>query len=550
MSYVRHMLHTNQRGRRRLRLACLSTLVSIALLAISGDALGQTRSAGAESEGDSDPTRFYSSAYLPLDHWAYRYVDVLVARGALEGLSPFVQPYRRLDIAAAILRAEDRAELSEVEREWLLAVKDELRQEIELLTGAATQDVEFKGQFAVGLKGLSHTHRDPLRPEGDEKLFPTLDLQLRGEAPMVTGALRMRWDNHYLNDPQFPEGRAIESRQCDPVIAECGYRVEDGYVEVQLPYVRVFFGRMDRNWGLPGRDGLLISPYAYSYDHIGYRFGNERLALTGLYAPFNDFGGDTARHFASHRFDWRILDNLQVSVGESVVYGGENRRIDFNLTNPVGVWEISGSSEGRERNALGMAEVWWRPRSDLVTYGAFMVDNTSVGDEGAGKASGFNQYAAALGVQLPAFQRNLALRGDFTLVNSLAYRSRVDFWEYYTLDEIGLAQDKTDVIVVSLRGDWFPAPNWILVPGLDLMWKGEDDIRLPFPEDAFRGHDLLLVGVIEKTVRASLGGRWHHRRGDVRWDVGLNIVKNDAHIERDWRLIGAARVQAEIRQVF
>ncbi|NIN11943.1 MAG: hypothetical protein GTO61_11180, partial [Gemmatimonadales bacterium] len=47
--------------------------------------------------------------------------------------------------------------------------------------------------------------------------------------------------------------------------------------------------------------------------------------------------------------------------------------------NPVGVWEISGSGEGQERNAMGLLEVWWRIYDDLVTYGAFMVDNTAVG---------------------------------------------------------------------------------------------------------------------------------------------------------------------------
>ncbi len=492
-----------------------------------------------------------SSAYLSLDHWIYGYANVLVARGVMSGLSPLVQPYRRIDIALAALQAEGDGRLSDVERGWLKAIKEELFHEVELLTGLETQDVRLRGQLDAGLKALSHTHRDPLRPEGDEKLFVTAGLELRGEAPGVAGAMLFRWDNHYLNDPQFPNGRAIEFRECDPIISECAYRVEEGYVELQLPYVRVSFGRMYRNWGLPGIDGLLLSPYSYSYDAIAYRFGNDRIALSGLYAPFNDFGGDTARHFASHRFDWQIRDNLVLAVGESVVFGGENRRIDFNLINPVGIWEISGSSEGRERNALGLAEVWWRPSPDIVTYGAFLVDNTAIPNDGDDqRTSGINQYAAALGIQLPAFKPNLALRSDLTVVNALAYRSRVDFWEYYALDDIGLAHDKTDAIVLSLQGDWFPRPGWILVPRLDIMWKGEDDLRQPFPDDAFTGRDLLLVGTIEHTVRTSLGGRWHTPRGQVRWDAGLNFVKNDGNVEGDWRVIGVARIHAEIRLRF
>ena len=540
------MLKTGAVMRATQRGACLTVAVAL-VVAITGHAQAQSPPPG-DQRGYEREARGRGSAYLELGHWAYDYIDRLVARGRVSGLSPLLQPYRRVDIAAAIVEAEREGQLSRAEMEWVAVIKRELAREVELLGGGRPQDVSFQGEVGAGVRALSHTHRDPLRPEGDDKVFATLRLQLRGEAPAVAGALRVRWDGQYLNDAQFPGGRAIERRQCDPIIQDCAYRAEDAYVEVQLPYVRVFFGRMYRNWGLPGTHGLLVAPYAYSYDHIGYRFGGERIALSGLYAPFNDFAGDTARHFASHRFDWQVTDNFLISVSESVVFGGLNRRIDFNLINPVGVWEISGSSEGHERNALGLAEFWWRIFDDLVTYGAFMVDNTSVGDEEQGRKEGFNQYAAALGVQLPSLRSNLALRGDVTVVNSLAYRSRVDFFEYYALDNIGLAQDKTDAIVVSLQADWFPRSRLLLRPRLDLMWKGEDDITDAFPADAFTEHDFLLVGTIEKTIRPSLGGRLHLPYGELRWDLGLNFVKNDENEPRDWRVIGVGRIEAELRQ--
>ncbi len=499
---------------------------------------------------DQDATRQYASPYLSLGHWVYDYVDLLVARGRVRGLSPLVQPYRRVDVAAAVLEAEADGQLATEELEWIAAIKRELADEVELLQEGRPQDVSFHAEAGAGLKALSHTHRDLLRPEGDEELFPTFKLYLYGAAPLVAGVVGGRWDNHLLNDPQFPGGRVVEFRECDPLISECGYRVEEAYVELQAPYVRLFFGRTHRNWGRPGLQGLLISNYAYSYDHIGYRFGSERISLSGMYAPFNDFAGDTARHFAAHRFDWLITDNLLVSGSESVIFGGENRRIDFNVINPVGVWEISGSSEARERNALGMLEVWWRIYDDLVTYGAFMVDNTSVGDEELGKKSGFNQYAAAFSVQLPALGSNLGLRGDLTIVNSLAYRSRVDPYEFYAIDNIGLGHDRTDAVVVSLQADWYPRPRLILKPRLDLMWKGEDDITDPWPEDAFTGHDLLLVGTVEKTVRPSLGGRWHSSWSELRWDLGVNLVKNEGNVPRDWRLKGVGRIELEFRRRF
>lgn len=527
-------------------LLMIGILAGLLLAPSTASAQGERPARNSTDERAADS---YSSVYLPLGHWVYDYLDLLIARGRINSLSPLVRPYRRIDIAEAVLRAERDRQLSQAALRWVEAIRRELSDEVELLRSRREQEIEFHAELGAGLKALSHTHRDPLRPEGEENLFPTFRLRLMGEAPHVAGVMDSRWDNHLLNDPQFPGGRAIEFRECDPIVDECAYRPDEAYVELQFPYARLSLGRMDRNWGLSGQKGLLVSSYPYSYDHVGYRFGTERIALTGMYAKLEDFGGDTTHHFSTHRFDWRIADYLQVSVSESAVFGGPNRQIELNLISPLLPWEIAGV-EGTERNSLGMAEIWFRIFDDLLTYGAFMVDNTSVGEEARGRSPGFNQFSGAFGLQLPSLRSNLALRGDVAIVSSLAYRSRVAPWQFYSVDGIGLARDKTDVLLMSLQADWFPRARLILKPRLDLMWKGEDDLTDPWPDDAFT-RDRLFIGTIETTIRPSLGGRYHFPLGEVRWDLGLNLVKNDEHVEgRDWRAIGVGSVEVDLRRRF
>ena len=484
------------------------------------------------------------SYYLPLDHWAYDYVDLLVARGRLEGLQPLVRPYRRADIAGALLGAEAAQRLADVDSRWIEELKREFGYEIELTGGRQAQDVRFEGRFDAGFKGISQRHRDVLRPEGDEALFAALDLRLRTDAPNMAGAFHIRWDGFYLDDAQFQGRRLIPFRECDPLVAECAYRVEEGYMEVQLPYARLFFGRGYRNWGFPGSHGFLVSNYAYSYDHVAYRFGSSRISLSGLLAPLNDFGGDTARYFSAHRLDWQLRDNLVLSASESVIYGGVNRRLDLNLTNPVGIWEISPSADA-EANTLGLAEVWWRPRTAMVTYFAFLVDNTRVGE--AGEAEGFTQWGAQMSVQLPAVAPRLALRGDLSLANSLAYRSRVDRTFYYAFQGLGLGRDKADVILASVQADWYASPRGVLRPRIDVQWKGQDDLRQDWPLDAFTGHDLMLNGLTEQIVRPAVAGRWRISRGEVTWDLGLNLVKNQQHLPSGWKVKAVGRVEARVR---
>lgn len=489
-----------------------------------------------------------SSPYLSLGHWAYDYVNLLVARGRLGDLMPLVQPYRRVDVAQALIRAERQGNLLAEERRWIAELRREFSFELGLVEQGIEQELRFGGEFRAGLKGITQKHRDPLRPEGDGVAFLTLDLLLTGDVPTVAGAFHMRWDGHYLNDPQFPpDGSVIEYRACDPLVDDCAYRMEEAYVEVQLPYVRIFLGRLERNWGAPGTEGFLVSDYSYSYDHVGYRFGSDRLALTGLFSPLSDFGGDTTRYFSSHRFDWRVRDNLVLSAGESVIYGGPGQRLDLNFVNPVNVWEIGAGSKIVERNSMGLAEVWWRPWSWVVGYWGFLLDNTKFGDPG--EVSGLTQWGSHLGLMFPSVTPVLALRTDFSIVNSLAYRNRVNRLQYYTVEELGLGRDKSDAIIASLQADWFRGATLVLQPRLDVMWRGGDDIRLPWPDDAFTGHPLLLVGEIEATVRPALKGRWRIPRGELEWDVGVNFIRNEGNVPSGWRsrLVGRSELVFRMR---
>lgn len=491
----------------------------------------------------------YGSPYLPLGHWGYPVVDWLAARGALRGLAPLVRPYRRADLARSILAARALASQREVsllpqEQRWLDALEEELGYEIGLLRAQGQQELRFTGEFEAGLKAVSHKHRDLLRPQGDTaSLWPVLELRLWADAPNVAGAFRMRWDGIYLNDPQFPGGRAIPARECDPIVARCAYRVEEGYVEAQFPYVSLFLGRLYRNWGLAGTEGFLISNYAYSYDHVGYRLGSQRLALSGLFTLLNDFPGDTARYLSAHRLDWQVRENLVLGFSEAVVYGGKGRRIDLNLINPVGIYEISPSADA-ETNTLGALEVWWKPSTGLVTYGALLVDNTRVGEPG--EAEGLTQWGLHLAAQFPQLAPELAARADFSLVNSLAYRSRVDRSFYYTFQGLSLGRDKADVITGSLQLDWLADGLLVWQPRLEVMWRGEDDIRRPWPSDAFRGHDLLLAGPVETTVRPSLAGVWRTRHSQLKWDAGVNWIKNRGNQPGGWTAKIVGRVELTV----
>ncbi len=114
-------------GTRRLGLV-ISLVFS--LLVSPGAVGGQSGSTQPAPETGEQP--FFESPYLYLRHWAYPYVDLLLERGVIEGLSPVVRPYRRIDVAKAVVNANERR-ASSAERRWLQWLRREFNSEIEVL---------------------------------------------------------------------------------------------------------------------------------------------------------------------------------------------------------------------------------------------------------------------------------------------------------------------------------------------------------------------------------------------------------------------------------
>jgi hypothetical protein len=462
-----------------------------------------------------------SSHYLYMGHWAYRYVDLLVARGRLTSLQPLVQPYRRIDVARAV-EAARAGELSDTERAWLGVLEEEFGAELAAVA-ADSAKVYLKAGFDGGATGVTSRHRDVRRPEGDPTIFPSAQMDLAADFPFVTAALRFRWDRWYLYDPQFPDGVGEDHSSTASGINFQG-RAEDGFAELQIPYFRLLVGRLYRNWGLPGQTGMLTSGYPYSYDQIGYRIGTDRLSITGFVAQLDEWEGSVKRWHSAHRLDWRINDRFALALGETTVYGGENRSFDFRQSLPIAVWLVGGwgkdYQEGpNSNNSFFELEFWGHPIPALTLYGEVMIDDFPTGGGQPG-------WGLALGLQLPHLGSTTALRLDYTLVTAFTYRSPVADYERYTFRDLGLGHDLADFDQLSVALDWFPHRRVVLSPQALLLRKGEGDFLDPWDPTE---QPAIFLGQIETTLRLALGGQWRVPLAWIEWDVGENFVWNAGH---------------------
>jgi len=533
--------------------------VLLAIAAASHTALGQEAPPAA---GDVDPGSqadtgvqeeekskepFYASPYLPLGSWEYPILDYWISAGRINSLSPFVQPYRRVEVAEALLEL-DEAELSGGEKEWLDRLKALYAYELTQLSGGAEYDAQVSVELAGGATLASQTHRDPLRPElegrfSDTKLLGDFRAGFEGAGGPVAGAVHGFYHGIYLEDPQFPDGRVVESD--DALLfngLDMAFRMEEAYVEVQSRYARLSVGQMYRNWGAPNLDGFLRSDYAYSEPDIGYRLGVDRIYLVGMFASYRDFKADTSHYVAIHRLEIRPVDDLMISISEASVHGGPGQGLDFRLVNPLGIWLVARPDTDPPHNKMGQADVWWRATPGLTAYGSLLVD-ASRNEE--------SKLGGSLGVELSRLAPGFLLRANFSAIQSLAYTpNNPDLpWEQYTVERIGIGWDKADLYLFSVEAEWFPSAGLWLRPKLDLQIRGAFDIRddRPPPE-ALPDWPRILVGDAETTLRPALEGRWRNDWRfplEVEWDVGVNFVSDYANVVGDNRteLVGNIAVR-------
>lgn len=484
--------------------------------------------------------RSEASPYLSLDHWAYPILDLWIARGDVVALSPMTRPYRVVDVVRAVRRIDPRG-LPTGERETRGRLLAEISGPEERLVRRVVRrigGVPRPPSLAIGLTAggslVSQTHPDPLQAAldgrfGEARFLERAELAVRGQASLAAAGARIRRDGIYRHDPRFPGGQVTPPR--DGVFADdLSLRAEEAYVELQVPYARIAFGRLDRAWGPATADGFLRSAHVYSQDELAYRFGGERIFLTGTISAPDDFRGDTVRYLSMHRLEVRPSDRLALAVSEAVVHGGPDGRFRFALANPIGIWQIAVDEDAAPHNKLGQVDVWWRAGRGVALSGSLLADATN-------RAGSCCQMGGTLAAEFTRLAPGLRLGASVSAIQSLAYRTSRP-WEEYSVDGVGLGWDKSDLVLVRLEADWFMSGRLRLSPRVDVQRLGEGDFRSLRPSGDLSDQPRLLSGTVETTVRPALAGRFGHATSvgiEAEWDVGLSRITSYRHVAGDDR---------------
>lgn len=496
------------------------------------------------------------SRLLPVGDPAYVLIERLQRRGHLLALPPTALPYAEASIRSQI-EGLDRSALNHNEETWVTMLDQRVAPAMETKPGDGV--FEMGHEWTTGGALTNGRRLDPMRPlradtatlsVGGVSIYPRASVNAWMARGPFVAQLGLRLDALYEDDPDGLD-----------LVKRLWVRNQEAYVGARVAGLYVYAGRFGVSWAPPEAAGLLVSANPRPFDRISYAVGGGRFTMRGdigeLDSATDDgrFTGRTGdsglqdgaidRFVVAHRFDWRPIPRLMLSVQESAVYSGANAGWSpmYMVPTFIQFFGIDNAPKNVENNGLAAGQLWAQVRN-VTVQGQFMLDDFDIqfGREPTAFSLAGTLTAANLA---PSVDGKVAL----TVVSARSYNTdqRPGIYVYALR---GLATPFSDYVHASLGADLFlesVVPGLVLTPTIQALWQGEASfLDPPLAFDA----PTILTGTAERTLRVGATVAWQPQHWLwARADLGVNRSTAVAHVAGtdETRFVGQLEFGARLR---
>jgi len=424
---------------------------------------------------------------IPLSDWTMESAVRLHSVLPFQKLDPWSRPFTRGQLAREVIRARVRLGGkgdASIAGAYLVELEEELAPEMASIVSRQKEKraVTARGEWDLSIRGRE---RGALRG----RFLGDLAVRL---APRLFWHQRVEIDSDGEDDPDFL-GKGWEKGVTGTFT--------HAYLAFRLPYVRFTAGRRQVGWG-NGLGGTLLLQGAHPpFDQVGVdaRWGPLRgHAFVASLDPLSLEEGAEARRFLSaHRVSLLWGDRLQIGLSETVLYGGEDRGLDWGYANPLMVYYAIQWNRGRDDNVLWSADAYLRLHRCVDLFGEFLADDFQYDME-----TEPNQIGFLVGVRLKNLPRmpGLFVDAEYVRVNNWVYGHEEE-WNRYTYGSallghpIGPDGDRVTVRVVERIG-----ARWQVGADFEHRRRGEGRIDDPRQSAVPEGTSFL-TGDVTKTNR-------------------------------------------------
>jgi hypothetical protein len=490
--------------------------------------------------------------WLPVDHPAYRELDLLVTEGLIDttfGLD--ARPVARIDAAKLVAQARARhpdrlthpglVRLSrEFSREFVeLGLEPETRYTPPLVdvpkrrTGESADSVYAQGRLRL-IPYLAMAYERSFEGVGQFVDGSRLGLRIGVEL----GSLLLYsdlWAGKFKDAEEFTDALIKGS---DLILY-----TEDTYVSWRSRWLDFSFGRNRTALG-PGRSGsLLWSSTAEPTTNI--RWGGSLLGgkLRGTILHADVDASEWAR-LAAHRLDWVPIPSLSFGLQEAARYTSSHWEplyvigiLPYALVQRLLETDTRGDSAGvsvRNNVMLGL-DARWRLLPGTSLYGEFLIDDINLEEGGAPSRLAYQFGWLGAG---RLFGKRLAWRGEFTRINRFVYTVFYGENFIHQAEPLGYPTGSDSR---TLRADFqydFSSDWYLDLSGIQVE-KGEGGIDEFYDPDGPPASGSGFGGVVETTRLFRTGLTWTPRDGvELRGDWSYRWRDNANHTQglddEDW----------------
>jgi hypothetical protein len=470
-----------------------------------------------------------ASPYVPLGHWTMPYVEHLIARGVIRDPTPLTRPLRRGDLVRA-LRGVDTLTVSP-------AVGKTVRRLLAAFEPSG-RGARYRVTGDLGIAAATYARRDPLaaiddtgpRQAGPDHGTVNGGLDIAFQLGRVVAVTHPYFDTRLKYDPdwygykkRFIAGRTAES-----------------YLSAQWSMAELFFGRLDRNWGPSGVQGLLLSDDPYGLDHLAIAIGTPNFQLQALATQLDeaiDSGALVHRYMEQHRLWLRPHATWTFALWEGSVLSGPGRVFEpwyLNIMN-LGLLERLNTATTPNRKVTSSLGLDFERRGDATVFGQLMLGDVQI-DRNTALDLKPPLYGFTVGAKGGLGFASVAWTLLYTRVANLTYRNE-DHLEVPLYHLLGTGRDFADYDQVTLQLGLLPLPGLLAHSELTLLRQGEGDPRLALPPvSAYPTTPTIFQGVVERTLRVALSGTYATSEHlSLTFDSGVHRVTNFQHRTGDTR---------------
>lgn len=466
------------------------------------------------------------SQYLPLGHWAYRFLERMQAKGMIHGMHFGIRPFARDQVGQWIISIDslvlkNPSCLSDVEKQYFDRLKGEFWDEL-ALSSISIPSYEKEPHFYSwrGPSGIFHTDvvigsqttfRTPESPKAEREIY----------APYYGGIFRGNlWNIGFFSDTRiFSEWgtrkyiqnyRVSEGypRNAEKDSSRATWDVSNSYLTFSYKGFHFQYGRDAIQWGTFPHSGLMFSGLAPAMDLLKLEF---RVRSSQFIWFHGELRSDYSHKWVSgHKFGFTPFRGIDFGFQESVIYA--KRGIELAYVNPLLPFKVAEHTLGDRDNVVFGWDVNIYRFSPFRWYGEMFVDDLWAPWEIFSEYWG-NKYAIALGGLWvdPLRMPNSGLRVEYTRIEPFVYThtDSANVFEHYNVCLGSPLEPNSDQWRIQVEKWQNLFWRWIL--GWEMLRQGEGDRRRPHrPEEGEKKH--FLGGIVEKTRRGWVQIEYEPRR--------------------------------------